>query len=194
MNPQRYSLILLLLVSLDVRGAEPRGGPAGTFRTDVPAEPFNLILGRPTRSSVAVSVLTSTDTAGFIRYGAESDPCTNRTETVDIKAGESRVVRLDGLRADTGYRYVFCHRPATSTVFQSSAEHTFRTQRPPGAAFTFTITADSHLDENTAPAIYAKTIRNALADQPDFHIDLGDTFMTGKRRDRPEDALPQYLA
>lgn len=195
MNPQRLLfLILLLLVSLDARGAEPRGGPAGIFRTDVPAESFNLILGRPTRSSVAISVLTSMDTEGYIQYGAASDPCTNRTETVGFKAGESRVVPIDGLRADTGYRYVFCHRPASPALFQSSTEHTFHTQRPPGAPFTFTLTADSHLDENTDPAIYAKTLRHAMDDRPDFHIDLGDTSMTGKRREQPESALPQYLA
>lgn len=194
MNPQRYSLVLLLLVSLDIRGAEPRGGPAGIFRTDVPAGTFNFILGRPTRSSVAVSVLTSYDTEGFIRYGAESDSCTNRTETVGFKAGESRIVPLDGLMPDTDYRYVFCHRGPSSAVVQTSTTNAFHTQRPPGAAFTFTITADSHLDENTDPAIYAKTLRNASGDRPDFHIDLGDTFMTGKRRDRPADALPQYLA
>lgn len=194
MSHQRYFHILFLLVSLGICGAEPRGGPTGVFRTDVPAEPFTLILGRPTRSSVAVSVLTATDTEGFIRYGAASDPCTNRTETVGFKAGEPRVVTLDGLGADIGYRYVFCLRPASSPVFQTSAAHTFRTQRPPGAAFTFTVTADSHLDENTDPALYATTLRGALADCPDFHIDLGDTFMTGKRRDGPELALPQYLA
>lgn len=33
-----------------------------------------------------------------------------------------------------------------------------------GGTFTFTITADSHLDEHTDPALYQRTLANALAD------------------------------
>ena len=43
------------------------GGPKGFFRTEVPAHPVSLILGRPTRESVTVSVLASTDMVGFVR-------------------------------------------------------------------------------------------------------------------------------
>jgi hypothetical protein len=38
-----------------------------------------------------------------------------------------------------------------------------------------------------------RTLGNALADQPDFHFALGDTFMTGKYV-KPELSKPQYLA
>jgi hypothetical protein len=194
MRPPRHWFILFLLVALEVCGAEPRGGPAGIFRTDVPDEPFNLILGRPTRTSVAISILTSGDADGYLRYGAADAPCTNLTETFRCRAREPHVMAIKDLSPDTSYRYVFCHRVPPSAVFQTGTTNAFHTQRPPGAAVTFTITADSHLDENTDPAIYAQTLRNASGDRPDFHIDLGDTFMTGKRRDRPQDALPQYLA
>jgi len=51
-------------------------------------------------------------------------------------------------------------------------------------SFTFTITADSHLDEKTDLAVYQRTLRNAAADQPVFHIDLGDTFMSEKLTER----------
>ena len=57
----------------------------------------------------------------------------------------------------------------------------------------FTIQADSHLDQGMRPALYERTLANALADQPDFHIDLGDTFMTDKYPNF-KDALPQYFA
>ena len=64
---------------------------------------------------------------------------------------------------------------------------------PPGASFVVTVQADSHLDSNADPAIYSRTLRNALADAPDFHIDLGDTFMTDKYP-AYKDAAAQYLA
>lgn len=70
---------------------------------------------------------------------------------------------------------------------------TFHTCRKPGSAFTFTIQADSHLDSNSSGDVYKSTLANIVADKPDFHIDLGDTFMTGKYGSR-EDAAKQYVA
>ena len=46
--------------------------------------------------------------------------------------------------------------------------------------FTFAIQADSHLDENTVPALYEKTLAQIKADAPSFLMDLGDTFMVEK--------------
>jgi Calcineurin-like phosphoesterase len=57
--------------------------------------------------------------------------------------------------------------------------------------FTFTITADSHLDTNTDRALYQRTLGKVAAEKPVFHMDLGDTFMTDKHATR-EDAAKQY--
>lgn len=193
MKLQRIAVCLLLLAST-AGSAEPRGGPEGIFRTDVPREPFSLILGRPAATAITVSVVSAGDLEGYVCYGIAGDARTNRTEMARFTAGQQRMICLDGLAANASCWYVFHHRPVSATVFSASAAYGFRTQRAPGEPFTFTVTADSHLDENTDPAIYARTLRGALRDEPDFHMELGDTFMTGKRRDKPEAALPQYLA
>jgi len=54
------------------------------------------------------------------------------------------------------------------------------------AAFIFTITADSHLDENTRRELYERTLKAAAADKPVFHVDLGDTFMSEKQKDEQQ--------
>ena len=77
--------------------------------------------------------------------------------------------------------------------FTNSPEYTFHTARPPGSSFTFTLTADAHLDEHTSPDVYRQTLANIRADKPDFHIDLGNLFMTDKHASR-EEAARQYLA
>lgn len=187
-------VLVLLAACLQVIAADRTGGPRGAFRTEVPPHPFSLILCRPTASSVTISVLASADIEGFFRYWSESGRITNSTAGLQFKAGAQVQVVLDALARDTGYRYQFSYRSGTTGVFHASSEYAFRTQRPPGGSFTFTVTADSHLDGNTDPAAYAAALRIALADNPDFHIDLGDTFMTDKRGSRPSDALPQYLA
>ena len=64
----------------------------------------------------------------------------------------------------------------------------------PSNAFTFTITADSHLDERTHLGLYQRTLSTAAADKPVFHIDLGDTFMTEKRANLPDtEKEQQYI-
>lgn len=50
----------------------------------------------------------------------------------------------------------------------------------PQGGYSFAIQADSHLDENTNPLVYQKTLDNIKAQQPDLLIDLGDTFMSEK--------------
>ncbi len=40
--------------------------------------------------------------------------------------------------------------------------------------------ADPHLDEQSNPEIYKRTLQNILVDNPDFLLDLGDTFMSDK--------------
>ena len=58
--------------------------------------------------------------------------------------------------------------------------------------FTFTVTADSHLDYNTDRELYQRTLISAAADKPVFHVDLGDTFMSEKHTNRATTVL-QYL-
>jgi Calcineurin-like phosphoesterase len=55
------------------------------------------------------------------------------------------------------------------------------------------MTADAHLDEHTSAEVYQQTLANIRADAPDFHIDLGNLFMTDKHATRDE-AWRQYLA
>lgn len=153
----------------------------------VPARPLDLVLGRPTRDSVSLSVLTFSDTEGRVAYGTDPSKLDSLTPARAFKKGEPAEIVIGGLKPDTRYFYQFRARGIEATG------GSFHTARPPGAAFTFTITADSHLDDRASAAVYQQTLANALADKPDFHIDLGDTFMTEKHVNR-DNATRQYLA
>lgn len=58
--------------------------------------------------------------------------------------------------------------------------------------FVFIITADSHPDDHTDLDFYQRTLKRAAADQPAFHVDLGNTFMSEKLTNRAV-AAQQYL-
>lgn len=157
--------------------------PAGSFQTTVPAVDFNVVPARPTDTAISLSLLSAssrTVTLTLLDGG--------RTESLVLTAGEPRVLELTGLTADRTYRYRIT---ATSPALTYDGQ--FRTARANGSTYRFVMQADSHLDENSDPAIYTNTLRNMLADSADFLVDLGDTFMSDKYSDY-RDASAHYVA
>lgn len=181
----------LALAATEGKQGRNRGGrPQPTQNSkcnDVPAHPCDLVLGRPTRDSVTLSVLAYQDTEGSIAYGTERGQLALRTPLRQFMKGEPAEVVIAALKPDTRYLYQF----RAAGIKDAGGE--FHTQRAEGSPFTFTITADSHLDDRVSAELYQRTLANALAAAPDFNIDLGDTFMTEKHDNR-ENAARQYLA
>jgi hypothetical protein len=169
------------------------GGPAGSFHVDVPAHTYDLLLCRPENNSITASVLAYQDSEGFIAYGTAPDALTAKTPAQKFTSGTPTQIELDQLLPNTRYYYRFSYRaPGASTFTEAPANH-FQTARPPGSTFTFTLTADAHLDEHTSADVYNQTLANIHGEDPDFHIDLGNLFMTDKHKTRGE-AAKQYLA
>jgi hypothetical protein len=157
------------LVSTSRAGA-PTGG------TGAPAG-FSLVLGRPTGSSVTASVLSPVDEQLVLAIGTVAGAPDRRVGPVPLQAGVPKNVEITGLRPDTTYHY------SVALGGVASPEHRFHTARATGSTFTFTIDADPHnRDPNFSGELYATTLRNVVAGNPDFHINLGDTFMTEKAK------------
>ena len=182
-------ILLLIALALAAQRARRKGGAdQGYFHTAVPEHLFTLTLGRPTATSVTATVLANEDLEGFF------DPGGNKSAHSRFPKGQPVPVLFGGLKPDSGYRYRFHYRRPGHGTFEASPVYSFHTQRSRDAAFTFAVQADSHLDENTAPETYRRTLLAMLDARPDFLIDLGDTFMTDKRRTDFREAFPQYLA
>ncbi len=181
------------LDSVPKRKQDGRPKP-GLFYTNVPEHPFDIIMGRPTKSSVTLSILTYQDMEGYCQYGTEQGVYSYQTKQTHYVKGEPVEMELNQLQPNTRYYYRFCFCKFDSGEYQKSAEFMFHTQRTPGSTFTITVQADSHLDQNTNTDLYAKTLANVLSDSPDFHIDLGDTFMTDKYGVDYKESFKQYLA
>ncbi|MCE5325889.1 MAG: SMP-30/gluconolactonase/LRE family protein [Planctomycetaceae bacterium] len=165
-------------------------GPQGTFNTQTPAHAMDVILGRPTDTSVTLSVLSYADARVRAQYGTSKDKLTAATDVQDMLKGQPKEIVLDHLAGDTQYYYRLFDAAGPALP---GGEGTFHTQRADGKEFLFTVQADSHLDENAQSDLYAQTLKSAAADGPDFHVDLGDTFMVDKHPSR-ETAAAQYLA
>lgn len=156
---------------------------AGTRCTAASAMPFQgaVVLGAPTARSIRAKIFSpAQDGTVLIEYGTGSGVFGRRTPEQPLVAGQPLVVDLSDLTPDTRYYYRLWFRARGSTAQSVTEEHAFHTARSPGSAFTFTVQADSHLDENSDLNLYRRTLLNVRADAPDFHIDLGDTFMAEK--------------
>lgn len=159
----------------------------------VPSHPFDILLGRPTDHSITLSTLLYESADFYFEYGNSPQELTQKTKVMRGQAGKPVEVELTQLKKDSQYYYQLHYFPNGQSEAQKSKPFSFRTQREFGNSFRFTVQADSHLDENTSGEVYLRTLQNALNDGPDFHLALGDTFMTGKYV-RPEIAEAQYLA
>jgi hypothetical protein len=142
---------------------------------------FNILLGRPTDESVTANIIPDQDAEFYIEYGTSSGEYTEQTATFGAAAEEPIEIEIDGLAANTEYSYRIVYRQTGTTEWNEGVEHSLDTQRARGSTFAFTIITDSHLGQyggQTADelALYEQTIRNVGADNPDFHMDLGDTF------------------
>jgi hypothetical protein len=153
---------------------------------ELPAQTVNFtgteLLGKPTNSSVTVNIIPDADIQLYYEYStASGGPYISQTSVFSATVGQPHEVVISGLEPDTHYYYRMRYSTNGGSSWTSRDEHSFRTQRAAGSTFTFTITSDSHLGQyggQTADelALYTQTLQNVAQNNPDFHLDLGDTY------------------
>lgn len=183
-----------ITVTYAVAATDDRGGAAAS-----PAQSYLVaaeltdatitspeFLGIPTAQGATVNLEAAAAVEAYAEIGTAPGSYEYRTPATTFPAGTPVEIRLESgdprapLQANRRHVYRVRYRPAGETVFRSRGERSFRTQRPRGDTYAFTLTADPHLDEVTNPGLFALAMRNIAADAPDFHVDLGDIFMTDK--------------
>jgi len=161
-----------------------------TFKTEnsLSAEEYSIVLGRPTDESVNVNAIFDQAGQVYFEYGTAPGSYTGgQTATMAVTAGNPIDVVIDGLAANTKYYYRAQFQPSGSSTWVVGGEYSFHTQRAPGQTFTFTIISDSHLGQTfsgNTPERYEQTTLNVAGDAPDFHLDLGDAFITSLADDQ----------
>jgi len=140
-----------------------------------------IVLGRPTDTSIAVSVLAGDALDVYFEYGIAPGVYAFQTDANSLQPGMPLVKELTGLPPDTACCYRMRFRRQGDVSFASTTEYSFHTMRAAGSTFVFGMQADPHLkDAGTHEQLYEVTLRNVIADSPDFYLDLGDTFLGEK--------------
>ena len=133
----------------------------------------DIVLGKPTDQSITVNVIPHYTGELYFEYGTASGLYTDQTSTLSGTADEVLETVIGGLSANTEYFYRMVYR-TPGGAWNYDTEYSFNTQRDKGETFVFTITSDSHYQFNR---VHRQAMQNVLADDPDFHFDLGDTFL-----------------
>ena len=192
---RNVAIVMLLVVPAIAAQPAPssRHNQEPGFHLSVPAHTYDAILARPEVDRVTLSVLAYRDLEVQVEYGIESGRYDRQLPVTRLKPNEPSQLVLDHLCGDSQYFYRLRTRAPSVDHFDDAPECSFHTARAPGKSFVFTLTADSHLDEHTSSDVYLRTLANINADHPDFHIDMGNAFMTDKHPSA-EEAAAQYLA
>lgn len=155
----------------------------------------DVLVGRPTDHGASISVMAFSDTAVFVEYGQTSGRYDLRTDVQTVGAEEIHVFEIVGLNKNTEYFYRLRFGADRRQTLVAGREYSFNTQRAVGSTFSFAVQADPHLGARTRfqkwcgdrctreaadDKVYAVTAANMLAYDPDFVVDLGDTFMTSQ--------------
>ena len=139
----------------------------------------NQILGRPTTESIALSVLTQETGQYAVDYGYSKTKYTASTAALPVSPGTPAVIEVGGLKSNSTVYYRVKHRTSTSAAWAYGAQKFFRTARPAGSTFCFTVQGDTHPERAGKmfnSELYYVTMANIAAHRPDFHILMGDDF------------------
>lgn len=135
-----------------------------------------VLLGRPTDTSITFNVVPDEVGQVSVEYGTNSNVYSNVTANFSATVSQPTEFVVNGLATNTEYYYRLRTRPNSSSPWEEGDEYNFHTQRAAGDEFTFTVIADSHLNSLGDESRYWQSTWNVADDDPDFHIDLGDTF------------------
>lgn len=183
MTPRRRAALSLLLVAAVATVALAQGRRRGP--NEDPIREVNVVLGRPTDRSLAVSVLSPTAVEAFVEYGPGEGDLRGKTAVVRGAAREPFEIPIEALKPDTRYFYRLRHRAPASDqggalrAFSIGPQGAFTTARAPGRSFTFGVQGDSHPEREGRmfeADLYRRTLDLVANERPDFYVMLGDDF------------------
>ena len=166
------AFLLMLPLFFGAKDHEP-GTSAG------PMANLSVVLGRPTDTSIALSVLCSSDSEASVEYGSAPGNYEAKTDANALKANVPCEFEIASLKPNSKYFYRLLCKTAEGNDFKAEQEGSFQTQRAPGSTFSFAIQGDSHPEREGKmfdPFLYETTMRNVAKVPPDFYIMMGDDF------------------
>lgn len=138
------------------------------------------MVARPTNNSITLHACSFKELEVFYEYGLDSNNLDLQTQTIITKDSIPFVIKIENLESNKKYYYRLNYKELGTLNNIKRPIYYFVTQKPKGSTFKFAIEADPHLDSNSIYESFELTLQNILNANPDFLVDLGDTFMSEK--------------
>ena len=145
----------------------------------VTAPVITQVLGRPTDTSIAVSVLASQPITVFVEYGYTKTKYGAKSGQLQTSPESPAVFEIQGLKSNSKVYYRVNYKFSGETTFNNGKQYSFTTQRNAGSTFSFSVHGDTHPERAGKmfnAELYGVTLGNIAKQQPDFHIMMGDDF------------------
>ena len=140
---------------------------------------LNIILGRPTATSGAISIIADAIVKMYIEYGYSKTSLTLKTKIVDSAPNVPTIFELASLKSSSTVYYRIRTKDLTEKTYQISEVNSFSTQKRVNSTFSFVVQGDSHPERAGKmfnSDLYYRTLQNIASQKPDFMIMLGDDF------------------
>lgn len=138
-----------------------------------------VILGRPTKNSVAISVMADATINAYVEYGTSKSRYSAKTKSQTVKVDSPAIFDLTELKSNSLIYYRISYTQSGKSSVTNGKQYSFRTARSDGSTFSFTLHGDTHPERKGKmfnEDLYLVTLSNVLAQKPDFHIMMGDDF------------------
>lgn len=143
------------------------------------------IVGTPNASSFTVAISATVRVNAYIEYGYTKSSISGKTLITSIAAGTTSNITIAGLKPSSQVFYSVKYVIGIGKNYASLTQKIVRTTSATSNA-TFAIQADPHMDENSSADVYKGTLKQIVAANPAFLMDLGDIFMVDKLNDKSE--------
>ncbi|MCX6156997.1 MAG: T9SS type A sorting domain-containing protein [Ignavibacteriae bacterium] len=153
----------------------------------------NQILSCPTDNSITIRIVPKKVLQIYYEYGTTSYTYTNQTSIVTSSPNVPVKVDVFNLLPNTRYYYRIRYKDPIEQQFTIGEQCKFMTQRAKGSNYVVTLHGDSHLyDKKGVASMMRVTMNNITSDNPDFDMEMGDTF--GDDRNPPAITQEQMMA
>jgi hypothetical protein len=167
MSSQLFQSLIYLALAVGLTacgggGGSPSDITSSTTSTSAPTQSSvdsvtqgfaqSILLAAPTDSSIRISVLSPMTGVLTLAYQANLAMQAIALQAGIITPDIPREIYLSDLKPNTRYTYTLSLQTGASTLV--SPTYSFTTARTEGSSFTFTLQADSHLDENSDLDVY----------------------------------------
>ncbi len=136
----------------------------------------------------SIKVATTRAARIYIEYGYSKSKVSGKTSLINLKKSSSVVINIDGLKPATKVYYRVRYATGTLNSYLALPQLSVTTAKP-GTLETFAIQADPHMDDNSSADVYNGTLKQIVAANPNFLVDLGDIFMVDKLTSKTEENI-----